>query len=68
VHAWSLTQERPMVTLHARIAEAAEAGEGARISAAIKAHLRHRYGISHATVEIEHGQCADEVGGHSHPH
>ncbi|HEY5831770.1 MAG: cation diffusion facilitator family transporter [Hyphomicrobiaceae bacterium] len=62
VHAWSLTQERPMVTLHARISEAAGPGEAARISAAIKVHLRARYGITHATVEIEHGECADAVG------
>lgn len=56
VHAWSLTQDRPMVTLHARIGDAADS---ARIAAAIKAHLRARYGISHATVEIECGACAD---------
>jgi len=59
VHAWSLTQERPMVTLHARIAETADAGEAARISAAIKAHLRAQYGLTHVTVEIEHAHCAD---------
>ena len=59
VHAWSLTQERPMVTLHARIAETAGPGEAARISAAIKAHLRDQYGLTHVTVEIEHAHCAD---------
>jgi len=59
VHAWSLTQDRPMVTLHARIADTADTGEAARISAAIKAHLRARYGITHATVEIECEHCAD---------
>lgn len=61
VHAWSLTQERPMVTLHARISQSAANGEAQRISAAIKAHLRARYGITHATVEIEQGRCADEA-------
>ena len=66
VHAWSLTQERPMVTLHARISESAGAGEAARLSAAIKAHLRARYGITHATVEIEHGECADAAEPHRH--
>jgi cobalt-zinc-cadmium efflux system protein len=59
VHAWSLTQDRPMVTLHARIADTADTAEAARISAAIKAHLRTRYGITHATVEIECEHCAD---------
>jgi cobalt-zinc-cadmium efflux system protein len=57
VHAWALTQERPMVTLHARIANAADAP---RISLAIKAHLRTRYRISHATVEVECDACADD--------
>ena len=68
VHAWSLTQERPMVTLHARIAEGAGTSETARIAAAIKAHLRVRYGITHATVEIEHGECADAAQGQPHRH
>lgn len=68
VHAWSLTQERPMVTLHARIPEPAGPGEAARVSAAVKAHLRARYDITHATVEIEHGECADADGTQAHRH
>jgi cobalt-zinc-cadmium efflux system protein len=59
VHAWSLTEDRPMVTLHARIAEPAGATDTARIAAAIKSHLHARYGITHATVEIECETCAD---------
>jgi cobalt-zinc-cadmium efflux system protein len=59
VHAWSLTEDRPMVTLHARIAAPADAAETARLSAAIKSHLHARYGITHATVEIECQTCAD---------
>jgi cobalt-zinc-cadmium efflux system protein len=73
VHAWSLSQERPLVTLHARIADT-EAPEKA--VAAIKEHLRARYGVDHATVEIEFVHCADagrpppDVGssGHDHDH
>jgi cobalt-zinc-cadmium efflux system protein len=57
VHAWSLTQDRPMVTLHAKIADMARASE---ISMLIKSRLRQRYGIDHATVEIECEQCADD--------
>jgi cobalt-zinc-cadmium efflux system protein len=59
VHAWSLTEDRPMVTLHARIADMARAGE---IAGLIKARLRQHYGIDHATVEIECEQCADHAG------
>ncbi len=58
VHAWSLTQDRPMLTLHARIADARD---GTRIAAAIKAHLRAHYGVAHATVEIECEGCADDA-------
>ncbi|MCC6981787.1 MAG: cation diffusion facilitator family transporter [Bauldia sp.] len=57
VHAWSITEERPMVTLHARVQHDAD---GDRTVQAIKQRLRDRFGISHATVEIEHDECADE--------
>ncbi|MFV2091741.1 MAG: cation transporter, partial [Hyphomicrobiales bacterium] len=56
VHAWSITQERPMITLHARISDNA-APEPVR--AAIKARLAGHHSIAHATVEIKHGRCAD---------
>jgi cobalt-zinc-cadmium efflux system protein len=58
VHAWSLTQERPMVTLHARIADPAQA---MTVSAAVKDRLRARFGVAHATVEIECEGCADDA-------
>ena len=57
VHAWSLTEDRPMITLHARIADI-RAGDG--VASAIKARLHDRHGVSHATVEIECGACADQ--------
>ena len=56
VHAWSITPERPMVTLHARLSDGADADAAIR---AIKARLRTRFSIDHATVEIERGACAD---------
>mgnify|MGYP003626511354 CR=1 FL=1 len=52
VHAWSLTQSRPLVTLHV-VARAAAAP--ATIADAVKARLRERFGVDHATVEVEHG-------------
>jgi cobalt-zinc-cadmium efflux system protein len=57
IHAWSITQERRMITLHAQIAEGVRA-EAA--TAAIKARLKERFGLAHATVEVERGACADE--------
>lgn len=61
VHAWSLTQERPLVTLHAKISDPAQS---ARITAAIKQHLRQRFGVDHATVEVECEHCADAAHEH----
>jgi cobalt-zinc-cadmium efflux system protein len=65
VHAWSLTQERPMVTLHARIADMSNAHE---ISMAIRQRLRERHGITHATIEIEDHRCADAMGSDAAEH
>jgi cobalt-zinc-cadmium efflux system protein len=56
VHVWSITQERRMVTLHACIGEAQDTDQLVR---AIKERLKTRFGLDHATVEIEHGVCAD---------
>lgn len=60
VHIWSITQERPMVTLHARVNGAAETPPE-RTVAAIKARLREKFAVEHATIEIEHEACADEA-------
>lgn len=62
VHAWAITQERAMVTLHAQISEAA--APDATV-AAIKARLRARFGLDHATVELERAACADAAESHA---
>ena len=59
VHVWSITQARRMVTLHACIADGADADLAVR---GIKARLKERFGLDHATVEIERGACADAEG------
>jgi cobalt-zinc-cadmium efflux system protein len=49
IHAWSICQERPMITLEAVVEP------GARLEAttkAIKAHLLEKFGVEHATVEV----------------
>jgi len=56
VHAWSLTEDRCLMTLHARISQSAPPED---VAAAIKERLRQCHGIVHATVEIEHRACAD---------
>jgi cobalt-zinc-cadmium efflux system protein len=32
-----------------------------RVAAAIKARLKEAFGVVHATVEVEHRDCADDV-------
>jgi cobalt-zinc-cadmium efflux system protein len=56
VHVWSITQERRMVTLHACVGEGLHSD---RMVKAIKERLRDRFALDHATIEIEHGACAD---------
>ena len=56
VHAWMLTSERPMVTLHVQLTPAAD---HAVALAAIKLRLKERFGISHSTVQIESAECVD---------
>ncbi|HHL42234.1 MAG TPA: cation transporter [Hellea balneolensis] len=49
IHAWSITQERPMITLEAHISDG---GDVERTAHAIKARLNARFGVEHATVEV----------------
>lgn len=59
VHAWSITQSRRMVTLHACIGGTEDSDLMVR---GIKARLKERFGLDHATIEIERGECADADG------
>lgn len=59
IHAWSITQERPMVTMHVRIENTAHPD---RIVAEVKRRLKEKFGVEHATVEVEYGACADDTG------
>lgn len=49
IHAWSITQERPMITLEADVAPGTDI-PAART--AIKELLHDSFGMAHATVEI----------------
>ncbi|HWK47791.1 MAG TPA: cation diffusion facilitator family transporter [Stellaceae bacterium] len=57
VHAWSLTAEQSLVTLHVRCGPGADAG---RITPAIVKRLKERFGITHSTVQVDAYDCADE--------
>jgi cobalt-zinc-cadmium efflux system protein len=56
VHAWSISQERPMVTLHASIAASMDSAVAVR---EIKRLLAAEFRITHATIEIEFDACGD---------
>jgi cobalt-zinc-cadmium efflux system protein len=55
VHLWSLTPERPLVTLHATIAAGADHDSVLR---SLQKALAERYGIDHATIQLERSGCA----------
>jgi cobalt-zinc-cadmium efflux system protein len=53
VHAWSITQERPMMTLEAEVLPETDLQATRQ---AIKDRLAQRFGVAHSTVEIEEGR------------
>jgi cobalt-zinc-cadmium efflux system protein len=56
VHVWSMTGERPMVTLHANLAPGTERRE---IITAIHLRLGQRLNVEHTTVQVEdEGDCS----------
>lgn len=55
IHVWSISEERPMATLHARIRADASP---ALVKTAIRERLKTRFHVDHATVEIEDGDRA----------
>jgi len=56
LHAWALTGERPMMTLHVVIDRDADRDVALEL---IQQRLSERFGIHHATVQIE-PECCDE--------
>ena len=56
MHIWSLSPGRPIMTLHARIDRPAVHD---RALERILACLRERFGVRHATVQLEHERCAE---------
>lgn len=55
VHVWQLAGGRLIATLHARVQGNAESSA---VLAAIQRVLRERFGIAHATIQIEQMECA----------
>lgn len=67
VHAWGLTAERPLVTLHADVTEGHDI---ALVTAQLKSVLSKDFGIDHSTIQVEQGVCLDHTDdaheGHGH--
>jgi cobalt-zinc-cadmium efflux system protein len=59
VHVWSLTDERPMMTLHVVLRAGADP---TACLAGVQGVLRARLNIVHATVQIETAPCGDDCG------
>lgn len=57
VHAWALTMEHPLITLHARVLDGSD---GHEIVGRIKAQLLAEFGLDHSTVQVETGPCPDD--------
>ena len=53
-----LTQEHPLITMHAEVDETANHTE---VLVAITRFLKERYAITHATIQIETGDCIDDI-------
>jgi len=57
VHVWSLTPERPLLSMHVSVTD----GHcGADVLAAVKEVLVEQFGIEHSTVQIESEGCVDK--------
>ncbi|RDS85757.1 cation diffusion facilitator family transporter [Dyella psychrodurans] len=66
LHVWQLASGSRMATLHV---ELHDQGDGARVLAAVNRTLLDRFGIRHATIQIDPGDCPDEGPGcNAHHH
>jgi cobalt-zinc-cadmium efflux system protein len=58
VHVWMLTTERSLITMHAEVSPGADHQAVLRV---IREVLRERFGITHATIQIETAECTDPL-------
>lgn len=58
VHVWQLSGGQRMATLHARLLEAHPSDQAIR---SIQTMLKIRFGVSHATVQIDTGDCPQKA-------
>ncbi len=57
MHAWALTAEKPLLTLHAQVEQESHVQA---VIGEIKDILNAHFGIDHSTIQIELGPCPDD--------
>lgn len=57
VHAWGLTPQHPMLTMHVVLED--QPSDSTATVRRIKQTLKSEFGITHSTIEMEVGDCAD---------
>ncbi|MCR9213266.1 MAG: cation diffusion facilitator family transporter [Proteobacteria bacterium] len=55
MHAWSLTAEKPIVTMHVQIEDGVDIEETLEV---VNNYLLSEFEIDHATIQLEHERCA----------
>jgi cobalt-zinc-cadmium efflux system protein len=58
VHCWSLSPRENLLTLHATVTMTTASDHNAILTQAQQVLAKH-FGITHATIQLEHGSCAD---------
>jgi cobalt-zinc-cadmium efflux system protein len=56
VHVWTLASGKLIMTLHANVCDGADPQETLKTILSI---CRENFGVTHVTVQIEHGRCLD---------
>lgn len=62
LHAWALGSKEPILSAHVVIADTSQDGE--QVRRALSLALKEKFGIEHATLQIETSAC-DEAHGHA---
>lgn len=57
IHAWALTNEKPLLTLHATVSDTTDQQIA---TSQIKSVLIDKFGIDHSTIQVERGDCPDD--------
>jgi cobalt-zinc-cadmium efflux system protein len=60
LHVWSLSEERRALSLHLILDGHPTLEEAQRVGTAVKLALARRFGIVHATIELECEGCVDD--------